>query len=327
MYAMIRFLFLLSLLSLAACVEQETIEPVFVVEDAHSSGSLVAVDAAGTPLAASAGLEGTLALWNLERGTRPVAWKGHRGTVNGLALSSRKGRVISASWDGTLAAWDLQGRLIQRVEAGAPVTAMAASGDLSDVWTGHEDGTLRRWNGELELQQQKRLPGGKRVTALAMSGKRLAAADHGGGLWLYPDPVTRNPESLASLPAYLRSLVFRPGGRELYGGSWFHLYRWNLESGEMRRMRTPHHGIIAGLAWSPSRDELVSISRQTDSSVLSLDPETGSLKDNFGKHDLCGASIAVTGDGRYLITTSDDASVRIWHLAPHEKGLPRGEAR
>jgi WD40 repeat protein len=242
-----------------------------------------------------------------------------------LELSSREGRVISASWDGTLASWNLKGRLVRRVSAGAPVTAMAASADLSEVWTGHEDGTLRRWNAELERQQQRRLPRSKRVTAMAMSGERLVVADQSGGLWLYPDLVTRNPEPLASLPTYLRSLVFRPGGGELYGGSWFYLYNWNLERGEMRRMRTPHHGIIAGLAWSPSRDELVSISRQTDSSVLALDPATGLLKDNFGKHDLCGASIAVTGDGRYLITTSDDASVRIWHLAPHEEaGLPQG---
>lgn len=324
MYSMIRFLLLLWLLPLAACVEQEAIKPAFVVEDVHSSGSLVAVDRAGSPLAVSAGLEGTLALWDLQKGATLSAWKGHQGTVNGLALWSHGGRIVSASWDGTLAAWDLKGRLIRRVETGAPVTAMAAGDELSVIWTGHEDGTLRRWDGNLELRQQKRLPRGRRITALAMSGDRLAVADHGGGLWLYPDPGTSNPGSLASLPAYLRTLVFRPGGAELYGGSWFYLYRWNLESGEMRRMSTPHNGIIAGLAWSPSRNELVSISRQTDSSVLALDPATGSLRSNFGKHDLCGASIAVTGDGRYLITTSDDASVRIWKLPPGER-KERGE--
>jgi len=82
----------------------------------------------------------------------------------------------------------------------------------------------------------------------------------------------------------------------------------------MVRLNTPHKGIIASLAWSPATRELMSISRQTDSSVLALDPESGALRKNYGKHDLCGASVAVTADGRYRITTSDDASVRIWHL-------------
>jgi len=313
-----RLLLLLMIILLSACVETDSVKPAFVIENAHSSGSLVAVDAQ-RPLAASAGLEGTLSLWDLETGRQLAAWKGHQGTVNGLALSSRQARLVSGSWDGTLAAWNLQGKLIRRVSAGAPVTAMASTEDLTRIWTGHADGTLRLWNGELALLGERRVPVKKRITALALAGEYLAAADSGGNLWLFDGPGEQEPRRLASLPAYLRTLVFNSDGSELFGGScsWFQIYRWNPRSGEMTRLDTPHRGIIASLAWSPSGHELMSISRQTDSSVLALDPGSGALREDYGKHDLCGASVAVTADGRYLITTSDDASVRIWHLDPN----------
>ena len=61
-------------------------------------------------------------------------------------------------------------------------------------------------------------------------------------------------------------------------------------------------------------DELATISRQTDRSVYLLDPKSGEVIRKFRQHELCGAAVAVSGDGRYLGTTSDDASVRIYDL-------------
>lgn len=304
---------LLCLLALAGCASPAFITPTYVHEDAHSSGGLVAIDAE-RPLGVSGGLEGTLVLWDLDSGRRLVGWSGHRGTVNGLALSARQGILISAGWDGRLVTWDLQGRLLREVDSGEPISTMAAAPDLSLVWTGHADGTLRRWNRELELQESIHLPGAGKLEAMSFHHGRLAVADGKGNLWLLQGGGASRPVLLARLPTYLRTLAFGPDGRELFGGTWFHLYRWNLETGEQVRLETAHRGIIASLAWSPAAGELMSISRQTDSSVLSLDPVTGATRRNFGRHELCGASVAVSRDGRYLISTSDDASVRIWHL-------------
>jgi len=83
-------------------------------------------------------------------------------------------------------------------------------------------------------------------------------------------------------------------------------------------LSTPHHGIIKSVEYLAAGDVLATISRQTDSSVYFLDPASGALLRRFQQHDLCGADISVSPDGRYLATTSDDASVRIWMLDPAE---------
>ena len=80
-------------------------------------------------------------------------------------------------------------------------------------------------------------------------------------------------------------------------------------------MPTRHRGIIRSIGYLPGSNLLASISRQTDSAVYLLDPESGAVVRRLQQHDLCGASIALSPDGHYLATTSDDASVRIWDLA------------
>ncbi|KHF25060.1 hypothetical protein JV46_05020 [Solemya velum gill symbiont] len=68
------------------------------------------------------------------------------------------------------------------------------------------------------------------------------------------------------------------------------------------------------IQFGPNGDYLATISRQTDSAVLFLNPDSGQAMRRFQKHDLCGGALAVSPDGRYLSTTSDDASVRFYNL-------------
>ncbi len=78
-------------------------------------------------------------------------------------------------------------------------------------------------------------------------------------------------------------------------------------------MPTGHLGIINSLHVLPD-DRLATISRQTDSAVLILDPESGATLRRIGQHDLCGTAVTASTDGRVLVSTSDDATVRIWRL-------------
>jgi WD40 repeat protein len=40
----------------------------------------------------------------------------------------------------------------------------------------------------------------------------------------------------------------------------------------------------------------------------------GQVLRRFQRHDLCGNWVTLSPDGKYLATTSDDASVRLWRL-------------
>ncbi len=215
---------ILLLAFVVACTERRFVHPDYILADAHSSGSRVAVEESGDRVV-SAGLDGGLALWDVRNGRLLRRWKGHRGTVNGLYFLPGDELLVSGGWDGVVAIWDLRGRAWSQRHTGVPVTALALQRQPLAIWSGHEDGSLRRWSPALELQEEQRLPGRDRVTALAWRSGRLAAADHAGNLWLFDDSDERKPRHLARLPAYLRTLAFDDQGKRLFGGSWFRLYR------------------------------------------------------------------------------------------------------
>ena len=87
-----------------------------------------------------------------------------------------------------------------------------------------------------------------------------------------------------------------------------------IDPGVLLYLLIKHLGIIKALEYIDDGRELATISRQTDSAVYFLDAKSGEVKRRFQRHDLCGGDIAVSADGRYLATTSDDASVRFWVL-------------
>ena len=92
------------------------------------------------------------------------------------------------------------------------------------------------------------------------------------------------------------------------------MFRWDLQTGALTSLPTEHHGLIRSLQMSPDGAYIASISRQTDSNVLFLDPNKGEVTRRFDKHDLCGAYVAVSPDGQFLASTSDDATIKLWNL-------------
>jgi WD40 repeat protein len=148
------------------------------------------------------------------------------------------------------------------------------------------------------------------AVALQSKGTMTASSDDDGRVALVaPDGKLR---WLDKPPTDALTLTFAAEGATLYGAGWFNLFRWDEASEKVRVLATDHRGQINRITFTPDGRELASISRQTDSAVLLLDPASGATRSALGKHDLCGGVVTLSPDGRYVVSTSDDASVRIW---------------
>ncbi|MGB5439573.1 MAG: hypothetical protein WBN90_07990 [Gammaproteobacteria bacterium] len=306
-------LWLILLPLLAACAGLEYERPFALHQDAHSGGSVVAFNQAGTVLA-SGGWEGSLRLWQLPGGEALRRWPAHPDSVNGIVFIEDDRQLVTAGYDGVLASWSLDGAPIQRIDTATPIMHMVADGTRGRLVTAHADGTVRIWRTpDLELVTERVLhPTSLKVVAMDAGAQRYASADTAGNVFVWSE--TGPVQTLESPPADAWTLAFSPDGQWLLGGSWFRLYRWNLQDGTLQTLPTEHHGIIKSIQYTGNPGELASISRQTDSAVYFLDPVSGNTRRRFEAHELCGADIAVSANGHYLATTSDDASVRIWDL-------------
>jgi WD40 repeat protein len=301
-------------LLLAACASLHPEEPPAVIKDrAHSGGSAVAFSQSGD-LLASGGWEGTVRLWQLPQGHEVRHWLAHDDSVNGIAFLDGDRQIVTAGYDGVLARRAVDGGLLAKVRTPAAVTHMVANVAADRLVTGHSDGSVRLWQATdfTLLSEQQLHKGAVKAVAIAPGATRYASSSTDGSVVLWAEDGS--VRQLESPPADAWTLAFSPDGRYLSGGSWFRLYRWDLGDGALTAIATSHHGIIKSIEYINHGNELASISRQTDSAVYFLDPDSGAVRRRFQRHDLCGADIAVSADGRYLATTSDDSSVRIWLL-------------
>lgn len=287
--------------------------PNAVIEAAHYNQGHVLVFADAADVLASGGSDGFIRLWRLPDGAPLAGWQAHRESVYGLAFL-RDRLLLSAGYDARLAVWQRDGRLEHERITPSPITAFAADEPRGLVLTGHEDGRVRQWRlADLSLVAEWALHRDYvRAVTLHRATGRFASSGADGQVFVWRAHET--PRALATPPTDARDLVFMPDGGQLLGGGWFKLFRWEVASGALKVLPTEHGGIIVSLHLGADGRTLASISRQLDSAVYFLDPETGATVKRFQRHELCGEYVRLSANGRYLATTADDGSVRIWDL-------------
>lgn len=306
--------FALLALLVSGCAHQPTHPPNVAHEDAHTLGQRLAFNPTSDMLA-SAGSEGRIRLWRLPGGEPLTGWKAHDGSIYGLLFLDRDRLLLSAGFDGTIALWDERGQLRLRRQTPSPITDFSGDSAAGLAITGHDDGSVRLWSlPQLEPAGEYRLHRGPvRAVGLHADTRRLASSGRDGRVYVWREKET--PRELPPPPGNAHHLAFSPDGQALTGSGWFRLYRWSLNgTATLAILPTEHQGVIKSIQYTRDGNQIATISRETDSAVDLLDARTGAVTRRFRPHDLCGAYLRLSPNERFLATTSDDASVRIWDL-------------
>lgn len=301
-------------LLLSACLSTVARQPASVIhENAHSGGSTLAFSNE-SDIAASGGWSGFIRLWRMPDGTHIRKWQAHKGSVNGILFLEDDSRLITGGFDGKIVEWDIEGKEIRSVMTESPIRHLIANEEKDIILTGHQDGTARQWrlSDFKPIAKTANHSDSIRAVAAHYESGWMASSGEDGAVWIWNSD--QKPKRLPDPGSDARTLTFSPDGKQLYGGGWFNIYRWDIPNSKMQTLKTDHLGIINEIRFGPDGDYLATISRQTDSAVLFLNPATGDTVRHFQKHDLCGVAIAVSPNGRYISTTSDDASVRFYDL-------------
>lgn len=304
-------LLLLAVLGVSACgaINPGRELPAFEYQRVHSGAEALDFDSASS-LLASGGWDGSVALWRPGESKPLLQLKAHQSPIQGIAFAEQW--LITAGSDGLLKTWERGGAQIAERDTGTAIDKMVANGDR--IVTAHHDGALRFWRlPRLEPEGRIALHDGP-VAALAghWRSERIASSGYDGRVFLLSENAPAR--ELHAPPTDARSLAFAPDGERLYGGGWFRLFRWDLLDGRLDVMGTAHWGVIASMQFAPGENAIASISRVNDSAVLFLDPESGETLRDLRRHPVCGTTLALSPDGRYLANTGDDGMIRIFDL-------------
>ena len=251
----------------------------------------------------SGGFRGDIQIWDAAT-QRPLGKaRGHRGAVRAI-LPLASGDFVSGGDDGRLILW--HGDQIKAQFDGADVTALALF--QGQVISGHDDRRLRIWSADT-LQAVREIVLDDMLVALSANRNQLAVGLDHAILLLDADFKTQRKISAKHPP---HDLQFSPDGRTLAAGSWFRLNLWNVASGEHRAIPTEHNGLLTSIAFSPDGRHLATLGRHTDGAIRILDTTDFSVVRRYQAHDLCGAVIRFSPDGKMMASGSDDESVRLY---------------
>jgi len=130
-----------------------------------------------------------------------------------------------------------------------------------------------------------------------------------------PDEVAT---ALMPVPIFnfaVHNVAFNPDGTVLATGDGAGIVRlWNTQTGELKALVQAHTNWAFSVAWSPDRQSFVTGGGDDEIRIFDAASPTRPLKTFLG-HSNDVHAVAITSDGRNLVSAGDDRHIIVWEFA------------
>jgi WD40 repeat protein len=275
---------------------------------------------ADAALAATAGANGSISLFDARIGEPRRTLRGHAKPVNDVDITADGRMVASASDDDTVAVWDARtGALLQTLEGhGKAVQSCRFTAEGALVVSGSSDGSIRVWDWAAGTSRVVSAGAGP-VAACAVTADgtlvaggdaygdvRLCRLGDGHELW-----STRMPERVASC-------CFTPNGEQLVVGGERTLTIWRVETGDA--VATIETSSLRIGRCACTRDGSLLVIAEDDGRITVFRTVDLARKATFQAHAYSVEGCALSGDGALLLTAGGDQYLRVWDLTHAGRG-------
>ncbi|OJA15422.1 hypothetical protein AZE42_10111 [Rhizopogon vesiculosus] len=249
--------------------------------------------------------------------------RGHTNLVRGAAFFNDGGRIVTCSLDKTLRIWDVQkGTLVGVLFEGhrGDILSVAVSRDDKRIVSGGTDRTVIIW--DVESKQRVfdplvRHTDWVRSVCFSPDGKRVASGSDDRTIVVWDAETGRPLRTLKRHRSVVFGVAFSPDGLKLASGSWDQSIRVWCTDNAKPLLKVNEQDYVESVVWSPDGQQLVSASCKT---VKFWDTSTGQqIGQPCTGHTAWIRSIAISSDGSFIATASDDRTVRLWSTDTHQQ--------
>ncbi|QTR51830.1 WD40 repeat domain-containing protein [Candidatus Thiothrix anitrata] len=303
--------------------KNEKLEPQ-IFQGSQGDFNGVAFSSEGDKLAASGNTH--ILVWDTATGQRLQELKGHQNMVFGLQFLP-DGLLASASSDKTIRLWDVATGITRRILQGhtATVTGLALWQEQESVllYSASNDGTVKRWGGELPGQWLVGLPDAGISAAISPHGNFVVVGLENGSLQVYSLPEMKLLQEVSKAhEALVARLSFNSDVTLLASGSRGDVDAkiWSVSvDGQLKLEKTlsEHKNVVHAVAFSPDDSQLATASYDGHIGLFDL---VGEGKPQLWEAHSGGSnggveSVSFSADGKQLFSSGYyDQTIKLWDL-------------
>ncbi|HOW52817.1 MAG TPA: protein kinase [bacterium] len=261
-------------------------------------------------IAALAGRDGSVTLWNIADRTYLDCLSGHRDEITSLVFSRDGKLLFSASWDKTIRIWDIPSRTELATLNGhtEEIYALALSADDHTIISGGNDGSIRFWDIPTRRQLSEILLVDAKIRALAVSpnGAAIAAGSATGELFML------RGRTIARYRPHNESLIalrYSADGERLFTAS-YDKRALMLNATNLSTIKSFTYW-DAFYALDIDSEGKLAVLASRDASILLWDTVSGKAESLRG-HDAAVQAAAISPDGDSLLSAGADGTLRFW---------------
>ncbi|MBN9500910.1 MAG: hypothetical protein BGO01_11190 [Armatimonadetes bacterium 55-13] len=262
-------------------------------------------------LAASGSADLTVRLWDLDSKKLLVSLEGHGGEVGAVAFSPDGKLLASGERYNKVKIWDVAARkeLQTYTDIEAPVQSIVFSTDGKRVIAACKDNAVRIWTvGASAGAKKLALKYMANAVTVTPDGKSIISGDDGGHIIFWDATTLKQTRGLAHGSA-VRTLAISGDGKLLASGAWGTLKVWDAATGSEKASAKCEANSVC---FAPDGTKVYAGTQ--DNLVVCFNTSDLSQAWKQESHDRPVTGVAITADGKTLVSGSMDKTLRLWPL-------------